>query len=134
MKFVSFVLLTALTACMIGSSVMSCRESLESTTDMRYEDLIVGAWFYSFQSDSGAASITFIFSADKTTRIINTALGLDTTYNYYIEAGILYLTSDDVPPEVLFNYAIEQLDLTTLVITFSSSGSQIRQVYTRTAL
>jgi len=134
MKLTIIPITAFLMAFILSSASNSCRESIDSSTDLRYENLIVGAWFYSFQGDSGAESITFIFEEEKTARIINTGIGIDTTYHYFIENGILFLTSEDTPPDIIFSYVIEQLDLTTLVITFSSQGLPVRQVYSRTQL
>ncbi len=119
-------------ALMIIGIIASCRESIDSTTDLRYQDLIVGAWLY--PSPDGASSTTLIFDDSSHVRVINTRPDnpVDTTYTYFIDAGILYFTTDEMPPEIVFSYVIEQLDFNQLTLYASDIDPQ-RQTFYRTS-
>ncbi len=103
----------------------ACRESLSDTTDLRYEDLIVGMWQYT--NSVTQETITLTFSSVKDVHIVNPSLGIDSTYSYFIDAGILYLTTGDSPPEIIFSYVIEELNFSQMILRFSGE----RQAYFR---
>lgn len=117
----------------LGAGIIaSCRESIDSTTDLRYQDLIVGAWL--FQSPDGTSSTTLIFDDSSHVRVINTRPinPVDTTYTYFIDAGILHFTTDEMPPVIVFSFAIEALDFNQLTLYASDIDPQ-RQTFYRTS-
>lgn len=120
------------TSVLVVSLVMSCRESIDSTSDLRYQDLIVGSWIY--PAPDGSSSITLLFS-DSDVRVINTRQDapVDTIYNYFIDSGLLHFTTNSEPPVVVFTYVIDQLDFSILILSFSSGGELVRQTYSRTS-
>lgn len=116
-------------ACIV---VISCRESLVDSRDVRFENELIGSWILDNEWPESHVTVRLHFKPDYTVRIDNTFVGHPVDYRFWVDDGTLYLSrrlDDDTTEE--FDYDIIQLDDDDLVLEYRAGGGIVQRKFNR---